>query len=430
MKKERIAIVNALRSPIAKADGKFRNIQVDDLAATVIRELVLRSNIPHGEFDEVIVGNVAGPPHAANVAKVIAARSGFPYSTPAVSVNRNCASGMEAITSSVLRLWQEEGDVYLAAGAESMSNIPFYYNARYKAFLYKLMASKSVIQKIALFKEFKLSFLKPIIGLVSGFTDPISGMIMGKTAEVVAKDFKISRKEQDELSLMSHQRASKARKNGIFKDEILPIVYDEKKGLMLDFDDGVREAQTIESLAKLKPYFDRANGTVTVGNSSQVSDAVSACVLMRESTAKQRGLKPLGYLKDFTYIGVEAKRMGLGPIFATQKLMKKQKLKLKDFDLIELNEAFAAQVIANLRAFDSKKFCSEHFGMRGSLGEIDIDKLNVNGGAISMGHPVGMSGNRLVVHLLRELKRRNLQRGLATLCIGGGQGVAILVEVE
>lgn len=430
MKQERIAIIDGLRSPIAKADGKFKNIQVDTLGATVIRELVLRSGIPHSDFNEVIVGNVAQPPHASNVAKVIAARAGFPSTTPALTVNRNCASGMEAITSSVLRLWQNEGDIYLAAGAESMSNIPFFYDRRYKEFLYKLMTSKSVLHKISLIKEFKLSFLKPAIGLVSGLTDPISGMIMGKTAEVLAKDFQISRKEQDEFALQSHQKATRAQQNQLFNEEILPIVYDEKRGLVLDFDDGVRCAQNMESLEKLKPFFDRRSGTVTVGNSSQVSDAASACILMRESTAKKMGIKPLGFLKDFTYIGLEAKRMGLGPIYATQKLLKKRRLKLKDFDLIELNEAFATQVLANIKAFDSKTFCSENFGMRNSLGEIDINKLNVNGGAIAMGHPVGMSGNRLVIHLLRELKRNGLQNGLATLCIGGGQGAAILLEVE
>ncbi len=430
MKKERIAIIDGLRSPIAKADGKFKNIQVDTLAATVIRELVLKSGIAHEEFSEVIVGNVAQPPHASNVAKVIAARSGFPSTTPALTVNRNCASGMEAITSSVLRLWQNEGDIYLAAGAESMSNIPFFYDRRYKEFLYKLMTSKSMLQKISLLKDFRLSFLKPAIGLVSGLTDPISGMIMGKTAEVLAKDFQISREEQDRFALNSHIKATKAQQQELFKDEILPVVYDEKKGLVLDFDDGVRYEQNIESLQKLKPFFDRRSGTVTVGNSSQVSDAASGSILMRESTAKERGLKPLGYLKDFTYVGLEAQRMGLGPIYATQKLLKQKRLKLKDFDLIELNEAFATQVLANIKAFDSKKFCHENFGMRNSLGEIDRDKLNVNGGAIAMGHPVGMSGNRIVIHLLRELKRRGLQKGLATLCIGGGQGAAILLEAE
>ncbi|WP_024954700.1 thiolase family protein [Sulfurospirillum arcachonense] len=430
MRKERIAIIDGLRSPIAKANEKFKNMQVDTLASIVIRELVLKSGLSHDEFDEVIVGNVAQPPHASNVAKVIAARSGFSKSTPAMTVNRNCASGMEAITSSALRLWQDEGEIYLACGAESMSNIPFFYNQGYKEFLFGLMSSKTLIQKISILKEFKPSFLKPVIGLVSGLTDPISGMIMGKTAEILAKDFHISREEQDAFSLLSHQKAKKARENGIFTDEILPIIYDDKKGLMLDYDDGVRDTLTIESLKKLKPFFDRRSGTITVGNSSQVSDGASACILMKESTAKKRELKPIGYLKDFSYVGLEAQRMGLGPIFATQKLLKKRRMKLSDFDLIEINEAFAAQVIANIKAFASKEFCAKHFNMRNAMGEIDMDKLNVNGGAVAMGHPVGMSGNRLVVHILKELKRRNLQKGLATLCIGGGQGAALILEVE
>ena len=256
---------------------------------------------------------------------------------------------------------------------------------------------------------------------------------MGCTAELVASDFKITRKQQDEFALLSHKKAEAAINAGIFKDEIIAIFNnDEKNSKMIDEDDGVRKGQKIEDLAKLKPYFEKNTGTVTVGNSSQITDAGAAMILMSESKAKslakELDLEILGYLRAFSYAGLDPSRMGLGPVFATSKVFDKTGLNLADIDLIELNEAFAAQAIACQLAFESDEFAKKHLNKEKALGKINPDILNVNGGAIALGHPVGMTGARIVIHLLRELKRRNKNRGLATLCIGGGQGAALILE--
>lgn len=428
--KERIAIVSALRTPMARAGGKFKKIQADQLGAILFRELMIRSSIGVDEVDEVIIGNVAQPVHAANIARVIALRAGFPKSTPAMTVHRNCASGMESITTAAARIYAGEGKVYVCGGVESMSNIPLIYSEKMTGFFSKLSCSKSALEKVRTLLGFRPGYIKPIVGLMSGLTDPVSGLLMGSTAEVLAQDFGISREEQDAFSLESHQKAAIAKESGRFAKESMAVVYDEQTGKYLDFDDGIREGQTLEKLAHLRPFFDRKNGTVTAGNSSQITDAAAGVVVMSESEAKRRGLEPLGYLKDYAYAGCDPKRMGLGPVFATHKLFKKTGLSMDDIDIMEINEAFAAQVIACERAFVSAEYAKAHLGQDEALGAIDPDILNVNGGAVALGHPVGMTGARLVLTVLHELRERGLQTGLATLCIGGGQGAALLLEVE
>ena len=428
--KERIAIVSGLRTPLARAGGKFKNIQADQLGALLFRELMARSTVGVDEVDEIIIGNVAQPIHAANIARVIALRAGFPEHTPALTVHRNCASGMESITTAVSRIYSGEGKIYVCGGVESMSNIPLVYSESMTGLFTKLAASKSALDKVRTLLGFRPSFLKPVIGLMSGLTDPVSGLLMGSTAEVLAQDFGISREEQDIFSLHSHQKAQKAKESGRFALESMSVVYNQKEGKFLDFDDGIRESQTLEKLAGLRPFFDRKNGTVTAGNSSQVTDSAAGVVLMSESEAKKRGLEPLGYLRDYAYEGLDPKRMGLGPVFATHKVFKQTGLTMDDIEIVEINEAFAAQVIACEKAFASKEFAKTHFGEKKAVGAINPEILNVNGGAIALGHPVGMTGTRLVLTVLHELRERGLQRGLATLCIGGGQGAALILEVE
>lgn len=423
--KERIAIIDGLRSPIAKANGKLNDISADTLGSIITKELVLRNDLDYKQFDEVIMGNVAQPANAANIARVMAIRAGFPQSTPAYTVHRNCASGMQSISSAIEKINSNQGDLYLVGGMESMSNIPLLYSDNFRNLITKFTYSKSISEKFKLLTTFRLNFLKPTIGLISGLTDPISGKIMGITAENLANEFKISRAAQDEYALSSHKKAQKAIEAGVFKDEIHPIM--TKNASMID-DDGVRFNQTIESLSKLNPIFIKDGGTVTAGNSSQVSDGACSLIVCTESKAKELNLEPIGFISDYSYAGLDAHRMGLGPVYATKKLFDKTGITLKDIDLIEINEAFAAQVIANLKAFASEEFCQKTFNSP-ALGEIDESILNVNGGAIALGHPVGMSGARIVLTALKELKRRNKNRALATLCIGGGQGAAFLLEI-
>lgn len=429
--KERIAIISGFRSPMGKAGGVLKNLTAHDLGAKIAKEVVLRSKVDPQKIDEVIIGNVAQPGDAANIARVIALKAGLPEKIPAFTVHRNCASGMEAITTATSKILNNEAEIILAGGVESMSNSPLMFNKKMTNFFANLFKARTAGQKFSTFLTFRPSFLQPIIGLTQGLTDPISGLIMGCTAENVAKDFGITRLQQDEFSTRSHNRAESATASGIFKEEIVPVFNnDERNPMMIEEDEGIRKGQTVEALAKLKPYFEKITGTVTVGNSSQITDGAAFVILMKESKAKELGLEPIGYLRDFAYAGLDPSRMGLGPVFASAKVFDKTGLSLKDMDLIELNEAFAAQVIGCKRAFASEEFCQKHFGKNEAFGEINDDILNVNGGGVALGHPVGMSGTRIIIHLLRELKRRGKNRGLASLCIGGGQGGAVILEVN
>jgi acetyl-CoA C-acetyltransferase/acetyl-CoA acyltransferase len=268
---------------------------------------------------------------------------------------------------------------------------------------------------------------KPIAGLECGLTDPTNGMIMGKTAELLAQEFGISRREQDEFALLSHRRACSAIDAGKFNDEIVPV-YAGRNFEPVAADVGPRASQTLEALAKLKPIFDRRDGTVTVGNSCQVTDGAAAVLVADPELAKAEGLDALGYIRSYAYAGLDPARMGLGPVFAIDKLLRQTGLSVNDVELWEMNEAFAAQVLACLKAMGSRQFAAEHLGRSEALGEIDPQSLNVNGGAIALGHPVGATGTRIVLTLLHEMRRRNVHFGVAALCVGGGQGAAILLE--
>lgn len=428
--KERLAIIEGFRSPFCKAGTAFKEMQADMLGAVIVRELMARSSLNYSDIDEVIIGNVAQPIHAANIARVIALQGGFGAQTTAYTVNRNCASGMEAITTAANKIFAGEIETALVGGAESMSQIPLLFGPEMSAFFGKLMAAKTPLATLRLLLTFRPLFLKPIVGIELGLTDPVCGLNMGQTAERLCREFAISRQEQDAFALLSHQRASQAQAEGRLADEIIPVpIAPHYKSIQHD-DNGPRSEQTIEALGKLRPYFERISGTVTVGNACPITDGAVAFTVMAESSAKQRGLQPLGYLKAYSYAGLDGARMGLGPCYATARLLDKTGLSLDDFDLIELNEAFAVQVIANERAFASAQFAKQYLGREKALGVIDRDKLNVNGGAIALGHPVGATGGRLVLTLLHELRRRNLQRGLATLCVGGGQGASLALEIE
>lgn len=421
---ERVAIVEGVRTPFCKAMGVFRDLEADDLGACSIRELIQRVPFSADEFDEAIIGNVMCPTHAYNVGRVMAVKGGIPDHVPAISVSRNCASGMEAIVIAMQRIQLGIGDTYLAGGAESMTHVPIQYNEKARDWLYALQRTRSFGQILKMILKFRPSFLKPVVPAIG---DPLCGLTMGQTAEILSKDFGITREEQDQFALESQRRAFEATRSGLLEDEIHPV---PAKGKMQRIDDGVREEQTLEQLSKLRPAFDKLTGTVTAGNSSQVTDGAAMVAVMKESKAKALGIKPIGYVTRYAYVGLDPARMGLGPAFATGKMLKESGMKLSDFDLIEINEAFAAQVLAVRKALASPTFCREKLGFNEAIGEIELSRLNVNGGAISMGHPLGASGARITLTLIKELKRRGMHRGLATLCVGGGQGEAVAVEVE
>ena len=429
MKKNRIAIIDGFRTPMGKMGASFKNVPADILGSSITSEIYNKyQDYDAPEIEEVIIGNVSQPAHAANIARVIALRSSIPQSVPAFTVHRNCASGMEAITTGVNKILAGEREIILAGGVESMSNIPFLYSKNMQNFFEKLAYSKTIPKKLKALLQFRLKYLAPVIGLKCGLTDPVCDMIMGDTAELLAKDFNISREEQDRFAMQSHNKAEKAQKNGVFAEEL--IATPNEKGKILEFDEGIRAKQNMKDLAKLKPFFDRKNGTVTAGNSSQLTDGAAACILMSEEKAKSLGITPLGYIADFNYAGCEPQRMGLGPVYAMNNILQKRNLSLNDIDLFEINEAFAAQAIACVKAMDSKEFCVDKLNLKDKIGLIEQNKLNVNGGAIALGHPVGMTGARIIFSALRELKRQNKQTALVSLCIGGGQGGATLLERE
>lgn len=428
--KERIAIIDGIRTPFCKSGGTFKALSADDLGAIVVKELLARTEFPPAEIDELIFGNVAQPANAANITRVISLKAGLPQSLIAQTVHRNCASGMQSITTAANKILAEETDIVLAGGTESMSQIPLLFGRKMSTLFLKLFKAKTLLKKIKALASFRFSYLKPVIGLEQGLTDPICGLNMGLTAETLSREFHITREEQDTFALLSHQRALKAIEEGRLAEEIVPVPVPPDYRTVQMKDDGPRENQTLEALQKLKPYFDRRTGTVTVGNSCSISDGAAAVLVMKESKAKERNLKPLGYLRDYTYAGLDGARMGLGPVYATAKLLDKTGLSMKDFTLIELNEAFATQVIACEKAFASDSFSKKFLQRDKAVGEIDRQRLNVNGGAIALGHPVGTTGTRLVITLLKELRRRKQNLGLATLCVGGGQGAALAIEVE
>jgi acetyl-CoA acetyltransferase family protein len=276
--------------------------------------------------------------------------------------------------------------------------------------------------------KFKFNFLNPVIGLQLGLTDGFCGLNMGETAEVLAKEFKISREEQDRFALRSHQLAEKATKDGTLGAEIVPVPVPPKYERIITKDNGIREGQSMEALGKLRPVFDRYYGTVTAGNSSQITDGAAAVLVMADVRAKDLGYEPLGYIRSFSFVGLDPSRMGLGPAFAIPRALQLAGVTMSDIELIEINEAFAAQVLANLQILESDELSRKYLNLEKAVGRIDDERLNVNGGAIALGHPVGGSATRLVITLLLEMKRRNLNLGLASLCVGGGQGTAFVLE--
>ncbi len=431
MLNERIAVISGFRSPMGKAGGALKSLSASDLGSKILQEVIINSGVDKKEIDEVIIGNVSQPVDSANIARVIALKAGIPEEVPSYTVHRNCASGMQAFTSAADRIKLKESQIIAVGGVESMSNIPLLYNDKMTEFFSKMFRAKNLGQKLSTLSTFRPSFLRPIIGVQKGLTDPISGLIMGCTAENIAREFSISREEQDEFALKSHKKAQEATENGNLAQEIIAIHnQNNKNGKMIEHDEGIRKDQKMQDLTKLKPYFEKKTGTVTVGNSSQITDGAAFAILMPEFRAKELNLEVLGYIREYSYAGLDPSVMGFGPVYATSKLLDKTSYKMSDFDLVEINEAFAAQAIGCLRAFSSDKFAKEKLGKDRALGEIDPNILNVSGGAIALGHPVGMTGARIIIHLLRELKRKNKNLGLASLCVGGGQGGSVIVEVD
>ncbi len=442
-----VVLVDGVRTPFAKAGSKFKDIHPSELGRAALKELINRTNLDVEQVDEVIIGNVGNPSDAVNISRVVALRAGIPQKVSAHSVHRNCASAMESITSGFDKIKAGSAEVVVAGGTESMSTYPLMMgDAMVKSFE-RLGGARSPVQQLmALGGIFKSDLkqivdmmttapmqstpFKPRIAVVEGLTDPFVGINMGQTAEILAKEFGLSREEQDQFALQSHMKAVTAQKSKRLDEEITPVFLPPKFKEYVAQDIGPRAEQTLEQLAKLKPFFDRQYGSITVGNSCPITDGAAMVLLMSRAKAKELGYTPKITVRSYAFAGLEPERMGLGPVYATPLALKRAGLNFKDLGLIELNEAFAAQVLACVKAFGSASFAKEKLGRDQAVGEVNPNILNVNGGAIALGHPVGATGSRLAITLMREMQKKNVQFGLATLCIGGGQGGAVILERE
>ncbi|HZC59511.1 MAG TPA: thiolase family protein [Chthoniobacterales bacterium] len=423
--KEPIYIVDGVRTPFAKAGTAFADSEAVDLGKTAIALLVARTGIDSSRIEEVIIGCVGQPVESANIGRVVALRAGIPESVPAITVHRNCASGFEAVTQAAEKMLAGRGDIFIVGGVESMSQIPLLYSHEAAKKFAAFTRARNISQKLAALSSFRPTDFQPRIGLQLGLSDPVSGCNMGQTAENLSRDFKVTREEQDAFSMTSHRKAIAAREK--LEAEITPVYLPKAKNgkTYMEQDNGPRENQTMEALARLKPVFEPETGTVTAGNASQITDGAAALLLMNERALKESGLSPLGRLEGYAYAGLDPSRMGLGPVFAIHRAEQRTGLGLRDAEIIEINEAFAAQVLACQKAARSESYCKEHLQRETPLGEIPDEILNVNGGAIALGHPVGVTGSRLVLTALKELHRRNANRALVSLCVGGGQGGAL-----
>ncbi len=422
-----VYLVDGKRTPQVKSGAELKEIAAPYLGHYLIRHLVDKYALPLDMIDEVIVGNTGTPAKYPNVGRVIALEAGLHKSTSGYSVHRNCASGMEALSQAYVKIASGRSDLIFAGGVENMTQMPLMFNKDMTEFFMQLMKAKTPAQKLKVFSTFRPNFLAPIIAIEQGLTDPFCGRNMGQTAETLARELGISRLEQDEFANLSHHKAVAATKEGKFRDEILPITAGDKLDKMIADDIGPRGNSSVESLAKMKPYFEKETGTVTVGNACPITDGGSMWLLASEEAVKKYNLEPMARMVDYHFHGLEPERMGLGPVLASHGVLKRAGMKMSQMDLVELNEAFAAQVIA-CRKVMSDKALSAKWGIDEVIGEIPMEKLNVNGGAIALGHPVGSTGSRLVVTLAHELKKRKQKYGLATLCIGGGQGGAVIIE--
>ena len=424
--KEPIYVIDGARTPFLKSRNKPGPFAAADLATAAGRALLLRQSFAPDALDEVILGCAAPSPDEVNIARVASLRMGCGQKVPAWTVMRNCASGMQAIDSAITNIHAGRSNLVLAGGVDALSRAPLLFSDAMVAWLANWYAAKSFGERAQAVAKFKLKYLAPVIALMKGLTDPVVGLLMGQTAENLAFRFGITREEMDIFAARSHARVLAAQRAGRFDGELVPLF--DASGNAYLADDGVREDSTPENLAKLRPFFDRKYGNVTAGNSSQITDGAAWLVLASARAVEAHGLEPIGRISDVQWSGLDPAQMGLGPVQSATPILQRHGLGLDDLDAWEINEAFAAQVIACERAWASDDYCRTELGLDGALGRLDDAKLNMDGGAIALGHPVGASGARIVLHLLRILERTGGRRGIACICIGGGQGGAMLIE--
>ena len=425
-----IYVIDGARTPFLKSKNRPGPFSAADLATQTGRALLARQPFAPDELDEVILGCAAPSVDEVNIGRVAALRMGCGEKIPGWTVMRNCASGMQALDSAINNILAGRSSLVLAGGVDALSRAPLLYGEKMVLWFSQLASTKALPQRMALLARLPVrSLLAPVIGIMKGLTDPMVGLLMGQTAENVAYRFGITRAEMDAFSVRSHERVIRAQDEGRLAPgggEVEPL-YDTK-GNVYTLDDGVRRDASLHNLAKLKPFFDRKFGNVTPGNSSQITDGAAWLILASDDVVRNNNLQPLGRILDSEWAGLDPAHMGLGPVHAATPILKRNHLELDAIAYWEINEAFAAQVLGCRAAWRDEQYCREQLGLNKALGSLNEERLNVDGGAIALGHPVGASGARIVLHLLKTLKRNNAKRGMAAICIGGGLGGAMLVE--
>ena len=421
-----VFIVDGSRTPFIRARGRPGPFTPVDLAVACGRPLLMRQPFARNAFDQVILGCVNVMADEMNPARIAALRLGMGEEMTAFTVQINCGSGMQSIDTGYRYIREGRADLILAGGAEALSHAPLMFRRSAVDWYARLFGARDLWSRLKAVAGFRPSFFQPVIGLERGLTDPVVELNMGQTAEILAHVLQISRRAADQYAVESQQRLARAQKERWFDGEVEPSM--GRDGKVYDHDDGVRPDSTVEKLAELKPAFERPWGKVTAGNSSQITDGASWVILASEDAVKKHGLTPRAMIVDTQWSALDPSIMGLGPVLCSTALLRRHGLALGDVGLWELNEAFAAQVLACLAAWQDRTFCRDVLGLDDAAGSIARDKLNVDGGAIGLGHPVGASGNRIVLHLVNAMKRLGIKQGIATECIGGGQGGAMLIE--
>lgn len=422
----RVAIVSGLRTPFAKQGTAYRDLSALDLGKLVVSELVQRSEVDPREVGLVVYGQVIPSLSAPNIAREIVLGTGLPKSIEAYSVSRACATSIQSMTSAAEAILIGQHEVAIAGGADSASDVPIAVSKRLASALVEASRVKTVLEKVKIFAGLSPRDLVPV---PPALKEPTTGLTMGESAEKMAREGSISRAEQDAFAVRSHIKAARAWTDGVFADEVMHVVAPPKFDRPVVEDNLVRKDTTADAMAKLRPVFDRKYGTLTAGNSSPLTDGASALLLMSEERARALGLEPLGYLRSWGYAALDPNDwMLMGPSYATPIALDKAGVTLKDIDVVDMHEAFAAQILCNVNAFKSKQFAAEKLGRSKAIGEIHDDRFNVHGGSIAIGHPFAATGARMVTTTLRELKRRGGKLGLVTLCAAGGLGAAAVLE--
>jgi acetyl-CoA acyltransferase len=426
--KGRVAIVDGCRTPFVKSGTDFQGMDVIDLASLAAAELIARLAVDGNLIDLSVFGVVVPALHAPNLGREVVFRTSLPWSIPGVTVNLACASSTRAMTFGAEAILTGEAEVVLAGGAESLSNVPIQFSRKAAKTFMELSRAKTLPQKVGILSKLRPADLAPVAPAIAEYT---TGQSMGESAEKMAKENDISRRAQDEIALLSHQRAAAATADGRLAAQIAPAFPPPRYDKAVTHDNGIRADSSLEALAKLKPVFDKRYGSLTAGNSSPLTDGGSAVLLMSEEKARALGYTPLGYIRSYAFTALNpGDQLLQGPAYAAPAALDAAGLKLGDVDLVEMHEAFAAQILSNMKAFASKKFAERELGRPDPMGVIDFERFNVTGGSIAIGHPFGATGARVATQLLYELRRRGKNLGLLTICAAGGVGFAMVVERE